>query len=82
MITIGIDSPSVDLYEANDLPCHQLAMKYDLALLENLDLAGVPEGLYELIALPLKIQGFDASPVESDNEDKNAFLAALQQSFV
>lgn len=38
VITVGIDTPSVDLYEAQKLPCHQLAYKYDIALLENLSL--------------------------------------------
>lgn len=65
IITVGIDGPSVDLYQNQTLPCHQLAYKYDMALLENLSLDAVPEGLYELIALPLKIKGFDASPVRA-----------------
>lgn len=65
VITVGIDGPSVDLYNAQSLPCHQLAYKYDIALLENLNLDKVPEGLYELIALPLRIKGFDASPVRA-----------------
>ncbi len=65
VITIGIDGPSVDLFQNHELPCHHLAYKYDIALLENLDLDQVPEGLYELIALPLKIKGFDASPVRA-----------------
>jgi arylformamidase len=65
VITIGIDTPSVDMFDAQDLPCHQLAYKYDIAILENLDLEKVPEGLYELIALPLKIKDFDASPVRA-----------------
>lgn len=65
VITVGIDGPSVDLFKAEKLPCHQLAYKYNIALLENLILEEVPEGLYELIALPLKIKGFDASPVRA-----------------
>lgn len=65
VITVGIDGPSVDLYKAQTLPCHQLAYEYDIALLENLYLDNVPEGLYELIALPLKIKDFDASPVRA-----------------
>jgi arylformamidase len=36
-----------------------------VAILEGLVLAGVPEGLYELIALPLRLAGFDASPVRA-----------------
>lgn len=65
VITVGIDGPSVDMYQAADLPCHHLAFRYQMALLENLDLKGVPEGVYELIALPLKIKDFDASPVRA-----------------
>ena len=33
--------------------------------LEGLALEGVPEGVYELIALPLRLVGFDASPVRA-----------------
>jgi arylformamidase len=36
-----------------------------MAILEGLVLAHVPEGDYELIALPLKLTGFDASPVRA-----------------
>lgn len=65
VITVGIDGPSVDLFKDQTFPCHQLAYKYDMAILENLSLDKIPEGLYELIALPLKIKGFDASPVRA-----------------
>jgi arylformamidase len=36
-----------------------------MAILEGLVLAEVPEGSYELIALPLPLEGFDASPVRA-----------------
>jgi len=36
-----------------------------MAIIEGLVLADVPEGEYELIALPLKLVGFDASPVRA-----------------
>ncbi len=36
-----------------------------MAILEGLVLAPVPPGLYELIALPLPLVGFDASPVRA-----------------
>jgi arylformamidase len=62
---IGIDTPSVDLFESKDLPSHQAFLRLDMAILEGLALAQVPEGLYELIALPLKLEGFDASPVRA-----------------
>jgi arylformamidase len=36
-----------------------------MGILEGLVLADVPDGVYELIALPLKLVGFDASPVRA-----------------
>lgn len=62
---IGLDTPSVDLFDSKELPGHQAALRHDLAILEGLVLKDVPEGLYELIALPLKLVGFDASPVRA-----------------
>jgi arylformamidase len=62
---VGIDTPSVDLFDSNDLPAHRAFLRCDMAILEGLVLAGVPEGLYELIALPLRLVGFDASPVRA-----------------
>jgi arylformamidase len=62
---IGIDTPSVDLYSAKDLVAHARFLAHDMAILEGLVLTDVPEGEYELIALPLRLDGFDASPVRA-----------------
>ncbi|MFQ5653856.1 MAG: cyclase family protein [Planctomycetota bacterium] len=62
---IGIDTPSVDLFDSKDLPAHRACLRNDMAILEGLLLQDVPEGLYELIALPLPLAGFDASPVRA-----------------
>jgi arylformamidase len=62
---IGIDTPSIDLFDSKDLPSHQTVLKHDMAVLEGLVLGSVPDGVYELIALPLKLFGFDASPVRA-----------------
>jgi arylformamidase len=62
---VGIDTPSVDLFASKDLPAHQACLRQEVAILEGLVLEGVPEGTYELIALPLKLAGFDASPVRA-----------------
>jgi arylformamidase len=61
--TIGIDTPSVDLFTDKELLAHQRFLANNMAILEGLVLRDVPEGVYELIALPLKLVGFDASPV-------------------
>ncbi len=62
---IGIDTPSVDLFDSKDLPAHRRFLAHDMAILEGLVLKDVPEGVYELIALPLRLVGFDASPVRA-----------------
>ncbi|MFQ5423509.1 MAG: cyclase family protein [Phycisphaerae bacterium] len=62
---IGIDTPSVDLFTSKDLPSHKAFLRNDMAILEGIVLDAVPEGVYELIALPLRLVGFDASPVRA-----------------
>jgi arylformamidase len=62
---VGIDTPSVDLFASKDLPAHRAFLEHDMAILEGLVLRHVPPGAYELIALPLKLAGFDASPVRA-----------------
>lgn len=62
---IGIDTPSVDLFTSKDLPAHKRFLANDMSILEGLVLADVPAGRYELTALPLRLAGFDASPVRA-----------------
>jgi arylformamidase len=62
---IGIDTPSVDPSSSQALPAHQQLLRHRLRVLENLVLDAVPEGDYELIALPLKLMRADASPVRA-----------------
>ncbi|WP_077034351.1 arylformamidase [Pelomonas sp. KK5] len=62
---IGLDTPSVDPADSKTLDSHQRLLRLDLRVLENLVLDEVPEGDYELIALPLKLAGACASPVRA-----------------
>jgi arylformamidase len=62
---IGIDTPSVDPFDSKALEAHHAFARNDMAMLEGLVLDGVDEGQYELIALPLRISGADASPVRA-----------------
>lgn len=62
---VGVDTPSVDLSDSKTLPAHHRILARDLAILEGLLMRDVPAGLYELIALPLRLEGFDASPVRA-----------------
>lgn len=62
---IGIDSASVDPASSKTLDSHQVLRRRGMRVLENLCLDDVPEGDYELIALPLKLMSADASPVRA-----------------
>lgn len=62
---VGIDSPSVDPFNASVLRAHQVLGRAGVIIVENLRLEGVPDGGYELIALPLKLAGGDGSPVRA-----------------
>lgn len=63
--TIGIDTPSIDPADSKDLPAHAAVRRHGMTILEGLALDEVPAGDYELIALPLRLVGFDASPVRA-----------------
>lgn len=62
---IGTDSASIDPAQSKTLDSHQVIRRRGLRVLENLLLDEVPEGDYELIALPLKLTTADASPVRA-----------------
>jgi arylformamidase len=62
---IGIDTASIDPADSKTLESHQVIRRRGLRVLENLVLDDVPEGDYELIALPLKLTTADASPVRA-----------------
>lgn len=65
VVLVGIDTPSVDLFSSKDLPAHGACVRRGVVNLEGIVLDHVPEGVYELIALPLPLAGFDASPVRA-----------------
>jgi arylformamidase len=62
---IGVDTPSLDAQDSKTMDAHRSVAKNNMAILEGLVLDNVPEGDYELIALPLKLAGLDASPVRA-----------------
>lgn len=62
---IGLDVPSVDELTSKDLPLHHEVDTAGIVILESLDLREAGPGVYELIALPLKLRGGDGSPVRA-----------------
>lgn len=64
-VLIGTDAPSIDPETSKTLDAHHAVRAADMRVLEGLVLDGIPAGDYELIALPLRLQGLDASPVRA-----------------
>lgn len=65
VVLVGLDTPSVDPFDSKALESHNALAVHDLCVLEGLVFDGVPDGLYTLIALPLRLVGADASPVRA-----------------
>jgi arylformamidase len=65
VVLVGIDSASIDPADSKTLDAHQVLRRRGLRVLENLLLDEVPEGDYELIALPLRLTTACASPVRA-----------------
>ena len=62
---VGLDVPSVDHPQSKELPLHHACDAAHLVIIENLDLRAIAPGVYELIALPLRIRGGDGSPLRA-----------------
>ena len=65
ILLYGTDALSMDDINSESLPGHNGMLHNGIAILEGLDLSHAPDGLYELVALPLKIIGGDGSPVRA-----------------
>lgn len=61
----GTDFHSVDPLDSRTLDAHHALWSKGAVILEELLLDAVPDGRYELLALPLKLSGMDATPVRA-----------------
>lgn len=62
---IGLDLPSVDQIDDPTMQIHHCLDAANIIILENLDLRAAAAGIYDLIALPLKIAGAEGSPIRA-----------------
>ncbi len=65
VVLLGVDLPSVDALDSKDLPNHHALARNRVTILESLNLNGVEEGVYELVAAPIKVGGGDAGPARA-----------------
>jgi arylformamidase len=62
---VGTDGPSVDGFTSKTLDTHAACAKHHILIIESLNLEGIAEGQYELICLPLSLEGADGSPARA-----------------
>jgi arylformamidase len=65
VLLVGLSSPSVDVCDSEDMPVHKILLQAGIVIVERLALEGVPDGLFQLCCLPLRLVGADGSPVRA-----------------
>ncbi len=60
--TVGVDYLSVGGYKKNGTPVHRALLGAGIWIIEGLQLSSVRPGRYDLICLPLRLEGGDGSP--------------------
>ena len=59
---VGLDYLSVEQYQKEGRPAHNILLGAGMVIVEGLALAEVPAGDYELLCLPLKLKDADGAP--------------------
>ncbi|MDZ7372817.1 MAG: cyclase family protein [candidate division KSB1 bacterium] len=59
----GIDSYSVDPVDDLSLPAHRILLEQGIPVLEMLELSALEDGVYFVLAIPLRLEEGDGSPV-------------------
>ena len=77
IIAVGIDSPSIEKFHGTG-EVHRELLGKGIVVIEYLDLSRVPEGDYQMVALPLRLRGLDGSPARVVLYDSG--LPAMEKS--
>jgi arylformamidase len=65
LVLLGVDTPSVDSRHSKTLDVHHALFGGGAFNIESLDLRGVDDGEYELVAYPILLHGLDAAPLRA-----------------
>jgi arylformamidase len=82
VILIGLDLPSVDHLDSKALPNHHALGNHGITILEGLNLADVPDGRYELLALPMRLAGADGAPVRAILRDLPKTISDAELAYI
>ena len=62
---VGIDALSIEPYGSADFAVHHLLLGQGVVVVEGLDLSSISGGVYQLVCLPLRLQGLDGAPARA-----------------
>jgi len=62
---VGIDYLSIEQFHSGHHMTHRTLLEKSVVILEGLDLSAPPPGKYQLICLPLRIEGCDGAPARA-----------------
>lgn len=60
---VGVDTPSVDDANSVNFVNHRKLLAAEIAVIEGLNLRDIDSGIYEMLAIPLALEGLEASPL-------------------
>jgi arylformamidase len=63
--TVGIDYLSIGGFHKNETEAHNTLLRASIWIIESLDLLAVEPGIYELLCLPLRLDGAEAAPARA-----------------
>lgn len=62
---VGVDYLSIEQFHSGHHLTHKTLLERDVVILEGLDLSEPPAGDYQLICLPLRLEGLDGAPARA-----------------
>lgn len=62
---VGVDYLSIEQFHSGHHRTHRTLLGKDVVIIEGLDLSVPPAGDYQLICLPLRLEGLDGAPVRA-----------------
>jgi len=65
VILVGVDYLSIEQFRSGHHMTHRTLLSRNIVIVEGLALAGPPEGRYDLVCLPLRLEGLDGAPARA-----------------
>jgi arylformamidase len=62
---VGVDYLSIEQFHSGHHRTHRTLLGNDVVIIEGLDLSEPPDGDYQLVCLPLRLEGLDGAPARA-----------------